>query len=69
MITSTLADMGITHITVHGRILNKRHYPTHTPIRILDNGTGWIMRGGQWIEATFYVKDILQRLDLQDKPT
>lgn len=69
MIKSTVGEMHISHIETKGRILGKRHYPTHTPIRILPDGTGWIMLGGQWLDATFYVKDVLQKLDLKDKPT
>lgn len=67
--TTTLGELPITHIATHNRILNKRHYPTHTRIRILPDGTGWLLRGGEWVAATFYVKDILQRLELQDKLT
>lgn len=69
MIKSTLADMFISHIETKGRILGKRHYPSHTPIRILPDGTGWILIGNEWVAATFYVKDVLQKLDLKDKPT
>ena len=69
MIKSTIGESYISHVEVKGRILGKRHYPTHNPIRILPDGTGWIMRGGEWVAATFYVKDVLQKLDLNDKPT
>ncbi|QFR59736.1 hypothetical protein VBApiPXC38_49 [Acinetobacter phage VB_ApiP_XC38] len=69
MIKSTLEAMYIAYIAYNGRILSRKHYNPQTPIRILEDGTGWILVGGDWIAATFYVKDVLQKLDLKDKPT
>lgn len=46
-------------------------YCTTTPINIMPNGTGWIsgIKHGELdpIPVTFYLEDILYRLDLQDE--
>ena len=36
---------------------------------MLDDGTGWIQHGDETVPVTFYVEDILYRLDLQGKLT
>lgn len=38
---------------------------TEEPHRILPNGTGWVLYRGLEHPATFYIDDILYRLDLQ----
>lgn len=52
------------------QVNNELHQCKHlfkTQCRILDDGTGWVLYVNEWIPATFYLEDILYRLDLQGK--
>lgn len=72
MIESKLGDYPISHYMVHitdqgDRLVRVRPGAKDTPIRILDSGDGWVLIRGNWVPVTFYMEDILYRLDLQGK--
>ena len=72
MIESKLSKYPISHCMVHmidqgDRLVRVRSATRDTPIRILDSGEGWLLIRDNWVPVTFYVEDILYRLDLQGK--
>ena len=76
MIEGTLKDFHITHYAIHDfsgvRYHTVKPHENDTPIRLLENGDGWIkpddrLDCSDWKPAKFYISDILYRLDLQGK--
>lgn len=69
---SKLGNYPISYYMVHmtdigSRLVKVKSGEEDTPIRILDSGEGWILIRNNWVPVTFYLDDILYRLDLQGK--
>lgn len=67
MITGKLLDFPISHIRQGNLILHVTKLNKFRQVRILENGDGWIHMENEWQPVTFYMEDILYRLDLQGK--
>lgn len=62
-----LSDFPISHIIIKSRLFFRRSFDEETRIRILPDGTGWVLLSNESYPAVFYMEDILYRLDLQNK--
>lgn len=67
MITGKLLDFPISHMRKGNLLLQVDRFNKFRYVRILENGDGWLQTGEEWEPVTFYMEDILYRLDLQGK--
>lgn len=69
MIETTIGQASISHVLFDNKISDARLFRQHIKIRILPDGTGWMLLFDNWVEAQFFVNDPIQKLDLNDKAT
>lgn len=67
MITGKLLDFPISHLRNGKVLIRVSNFNKYRRVRILENGDGWIQTADEWEPVTFYMEDILYRLDLQGK--
>lgn len=66
-IQSTFNELGIEYFVRRNKLYRVNKDWRHRKIRVMESGDGWICIDTVWEPCTFYIEDILYRLDLQGK--